>query len=135
MLEVQRSYIEANMEGCGSNNQILESHSYAPRGLLTFNLPCEPCYIQRNWMHNHVPAQLLSEGDALVAIRVRLCSVDAVGQLDHADGGEGAFGFPIGCQDTLDDLLNRLSTTFTTMSTLESRITPMPINRAACGCG
>jgi hypothetical protein len=55
VLEVQRSYIEANMEGCGSDNQILESNGYAPRGLLTFDLPCEPSYIQRNRMHNHVP--------------------------------------------------------------------------------
>jgi hypothetical protein len=98
------------------------------------------CNLKREWIHDHVANQLVREGFAPRTICVRFCSVDSVGQLDDAYGGQRTFPIAIRRPYALDDLPYGVAAPFACnqdagVQDEAQGVNPTPKYREACDYG
>jgi hypothetical protein len=140
VFHVDRGDIEAKMQGCGPDDQVFDSDGDSLGCLFSLDASGKLGDCERDRMHDHVAGQLVGEGFAAYFVGVRFGPVDAVRQLDDADGGEGAFRVAVGGANALDNLLDGLPAAFPCdedagVEDQSQGVSPMPTYRGACGCG
>ena len=112
VLHVERSDIEADIQGRSPDNQVFQSDGDSFCRLLALDASGKLRDSERDWMHDHVAGQLVGEGFAAHLVGVGSGPVNAVRKLDDADGGEGAFYVAVSGANALDDLLDGLAAPF-----------------------
>jgi len=91
VLYVQRGYIEAEMEGRGSDEQILNGYGDSLCGLFAFDLSGKLSDGQGNWMNDQPAEDIFCEYAASLTAASASGAKDAMGQFDHRDRGDRAF--------------------------------------------
>ncbi len=112
MLDVQRGQMEAQMEGGGSNDKVLESDRDALGCLLTLNASGKLGDLDRDRMDDETLECSLCEHAPPFPIGGCSGAVDAMGQLDNSYGGYGDVYIAVGSSCLAEDLFDGLSTPF-----------------------
>lgn len=122
---VERRDAKAEKECCGPDNKVFNRDGDSSRRLLTFDPPGQFRNLDGNGMDNHVAGELVDERLAGYPLILCFRSVDAMCQFDNADGRKRTLQIAMGIVDSMDNLLESVSTPFACVRMLESRISPM----------
>ncbi len=90
---IERSHIEAKMQSCGPDQEILEGDADAACQLLSLDATGKLCNFEAHRMHNHVAVNFLGKSPAASIMGLRFSPVDAVRQLYHGHNGKRSFSF------------------------------------------
>ncbi len=80
MAHIQRDYIEPEMQGRGSDDQVLEGDDIAFGGLLSLDPARKLGDFDRDRMHQQIAEDLLREDSTPVTVLIGACTIDAVRQ-------------------------------------------------------
>ena len=138
--QVDRGHIEADMQGCSPNQQVLEGESVSLGRLLALDAPGKLGDLQSQRMHDQVVEDALHEDAPPDAVGVCSGSVDAVCQFHGADGRQRDIDLSMRLPRTAQDVFDALTAPFTCdqdagIEDQAQDVSPMPTYRVACGCG
>ncbi len=140
MLDVERDDIEAEMQGCCSDQEVFEGDDVALGRLLAFDTASKLCDLQRYRMHDQIVESLLSEDATTFAVCLGSGPVDAVGKFHDAHSRERNIHLPMRRPRLVEDVFDGAATPFACDQNARIQdqaqpINPMPKCRVACGCG
>ena len=140
VLHVERRHIEAEIEGCGTDDKVLESDDIALGSLFAFDASCKLCDFHRYRMHDQVVKDSLGEDAPPCAVGVSSGPVDAVRQFHNADRRERNVDLAMSGPHLPEDVFDGLTTPFACdedagIEDQSQAVTSMPTYRGACGCG
>jgi hypothetical protein len=84
--DVERDDIETEVQGCCADDEVFDRDGNSFGRLLPLDASSGLRDGKRDRMHDHVADQLVGEGTAPHTVGIGLSPVDAVRQLDDADG-------------------------------------------------
>jgi hypothetical protein len=129
---VKRDHIEAEMEGCGSDDEIWKVNADPLAHLLAVDTPGQLRDSQRERMHSHRLEEFFDEGFRAFAVGVCPGSIDTVRQF-YGSHSRAAVVFPR-TASTRSRISHTLSLRLSpAIRMLESRITPMRADSTVCG--
>jgi hypothetical protein len=112
VLDVECGYVKSEMQGRGSDDEILEGDGDAESGLLALDFPRKPRDLQRDGMHDKVLTGSLGEDAPPFSLVFGLGAIDAMGLLDDGDCGEGNIDLAIRDAHLTEDVFHGLATRF-----------------------
>jgi len=112
MARVQRGHIEAEMQGGGPDHEVLEGDGDTLGRLLALDLSGKLSDLQRDGMHDEVLEGSLGEDAPPFALSFGFGPVDAVCQLDDADGRERYVNLAMQGPRLAEDVFDGLATPF-----------------------
>ncbi len=83
MSNIQRGHVEAKMQCCGPDQEILEGDADTACQLLSLDASGELRDFETHRIHNHVAVNFVGESPTTRVMRLGLCPVDAMRQFDH----------------------------------------------------
>ena len=110
--DVQCGHIEAKMQGCGSDNEVLEGDAIALGSLFALDASGKLRDLQSHWMHDQIVEDSLGEDAPPFAVGIGLGPVDAVRQLHDADSRECDIDLAMPDPRLAEDVFDGLSTPF-----------------------
>jgi len=100
---VKRDHIEAEMEGCGSDDEVWKVDADPLAHLLAVDTPGQPRHFQRERMHSHRLEEFFDEGFPTLAVGVCPGSIDTVRQFYGSHSRERSGGLSTHGLDPLQD--------------------------------
>ena len=110
--DVQRGHIEAKMQGCGSDNGVLEGDAIALGSLFAFDASGKLRDLQSHRMHDQIVEGSLGEDAPPFAVGVGLAPVDAMRQFHDADSRERDIDLAMPGPRLAEDVFDGLSMPF-----------------------
>jgi hypothetical protein len=112
VLHVEGSYVEAEMKGRGSDDQIFEWDGDAFGGLLTFDAPGELGDFEGDGVDDQCSTNVFHENSATFSMHIGLGPVNTMRQFNNTDCGECTFCIAITRAYSLHNLLDGVTTPF-----------------------
>jgi len=140
VFHVESGYVEVQMQGRGSDNQILECDGDSFGRLISLDASGKLGNGQRDWMHDQVAEDAFDKESSAFTVGAGSGPVDSVGQFHGADRRQGnielAMSGPCRAKNILDCFAAPLACDQDAGVENESQgFSSTPNYREACGCG